>query len=323
MHKFRTTLGDCFDEVLKLEKDSFDAICTDPPYGIVEFSETEVAKLRSGKGGIWRLPPNWDGCERKPLPRFSILTDDQKKKIEIYFSQWATAIYGKIKPGGHVLIAGNPVLQMHVQQGMTSGGFENRATILRIYHGFRGGDRPKNAESEFPDVCVSPRGNYEPWMLFRKPISEKTVAQNLRKWGTGGLRMMSGGKPVPDVIPSFKTPQREKEIADHPSLKPQHLMRILLHSLLPLGSGHILDPFMGAGSTIAAAVAIGCSSIGIEKDQSYFNLAQKAIPQLAKLYPSFKGESLDCGYLNGRSTEYSEQMRLLEVSPIWGQSNSL
>lgn len=140
----------------------------------------------------------------------------------------------KIRPGGHLLIAGNSVLQMYVQNAMLNSGFEHRATILRLYHGFRGGDRPKNAEKEFPEVCVTPRGNYEPWMLFRKPISESTVAKNLRKWETGGLRMLEGGKPLPDVIPSFKTPAFEREIADHPSLKPQHLLRIFVRALLPL-----------------------------------------------------------------------------------------
>ncbi|GAB1384885.1 hypothetical protein MASR1M59_00330 [Melaminivora sp.] len=61
--------------------------------------------------------------------------------------------------------------------------------------GWRGGDRPKLAEAEFPDICVTPRGTYEPWMLFRKPISEKTVAQNLRVWGAGGLRRLTTEEP--------------------------------------------------------------------------------------------------------------------------------
>lgn len=313
MNNFRTILGDCFAEIPKLEDNSLDAICTDPPYGIVEFSDDEVAKLRSGKGGIWRLPPDWDGCKRKPLPRFSILTEAQKKDIETFFALWAATIAPKLKPGGHILIAGNPVLQTHVQQGLIKQGFENRATILRIYHGFRGGDRPKNAEKEFPDVCVSPRGNYEPWMLFRKPISESTVAENLRRWGTGGLRMMAGGKPLPDVIHSSKTPQNEKAIADHPSLKPQVLMRILVRSLLPLGRGCILDPFMGSGSTIAASEAVGYQSVGIEKDLSYYNLALSSIPRLSALHPSFNGDSLEAEKFQGAAYEEPNQLRMLEA----------
>ena len=192
MNKITLIQGDCLEEIERLDGNSVHAVCTDPPYGLVEFSSEEVAKLRAGQGGIWRLPPKWDGCERRPLPRFTVLSQEQKKGIEVFFSQWARVLIPKLRPGGHVLIAGNPMLQMYVQKAMVRAGFENRETILRLYHGFRGGDRPKNAEGEFSEVCVTPRGNYEPWMLFRKPISEKTVAENLPKWGTGGLRKKQG-----------------------------------------------------------------------------------------------------------------------------------
>lgn len=314
MSGIRLILGDCLEKMAGLEADSVHAVCTDPPYGLVEFSSEEVAKLRSGRGGVWRLPPKWDGCERRPLPRFSVLTAEQKEAIGTFFRQWASVLLPGVRPGGHVLIAGNSVLQMYVQAAMVKAGFENRATILRLYHGFRGGDRPKNAETEFPDICVTPRGNYEPWMLFRKPISEKTVADNLRKWGTGGLRMLQGGRPLPDVIASFKTPEIERRIADHPSLKPQHLLRILVRSLLPLGTGTVLDPFMGSGSTLAAASFLGYDGIGIEIDPEFYSLAEKAIPRLAALYPGMTGETLDCPEVNGTRREYQEQMVLLEPS---------
>ena len=135
---------------------------------------------------------------------------------------------------------------------------------MRLYRSFRGGDRPKLAEKEFPDVCVTPRGIYEPWMLFRKPIEERTVAMNLRKWGTGALRRINTDQPLPDTLQSRKTPKIEESISNHPTLKPQQLMRILARSLLPLGKGTVLDPFCGSGSTIAACKAIGYDSIGVE-----------------------------------------------------------
>src|SRR5208282_2575385 len=120
----------------------------------------------------------------------------------------------------------------------------------------------------------------------------KTVAENLRKWKTGGLRRLSADKPFPEVVPSGRTPKREEAISDHPCLKPQHFMRIIVRALLPLGEGTVLDPFMGSGSTIAAAETIGYESIGIELDGDYFKQAQAAIPRLAALYPAYKGESL-------------------------------
>lgn len=271
---------------------SVHAVCTDPPYGLVEFSAGEVAKLRRGKGGVWRIPPKLNGSVRDPLPRFTVLTNEQKQNLETFFLRWGQALLAPLVPGGHVLVASNPTLQMYVQQGLTRAGYELRATVARLYHGFRGGDRPKNAEKEFPSVCVTPRGNYEPWLLFRKPISEKTVAQNLRKWGTGGLRMLAGDRPLPDVIPSSRTPRREQEISDHPSLKPQHLLRVLVRSLLPLGEGMILDPFVGSGSTLAAATAVGYPSVGTEIDPVYFAGAVAAIPRLSALYPDFTGEDI-------------------------------
>ncbi len=179
---------------------------------------------------------------------------------------------------------------------MTEAGYEVRTAIMRLYFSFRGGDRPKLAEREFPEVCVTPKGAYEPWMLFRKPIEEKTVAQNLRKWKTGGLRRLSVDKPLPDSIPSGRTPDREEAISNHPCLKPQHFMRVIVRSMLPLGVGTVLDPFMGSGSTIAAAEAVGYDSVGVELDGEYFRLAERSIPQLAALYPDFIGAELQMNH---------------------------
>jgi site-specific DNA-methyltransferase (adenine-specific) len=66
-------------------------------------------------------------------------------------------------------------------------------------------------------------------------------------------------------------------------LKPQHFMRQITRASLPLGKGVILDPFMGSGSTIAAATAGGLKSIGLEINPEYFGLATMAIPELAEL----------------------------------------
>jgi site-specific DNA-methyltransferase (adenine-specific) len=119
-------------------------------------------------------------------------------------------------------------------------------------------------------------------LLYRKPV-EGRVQDNLRKWKTGGLRRISDEKPFGDVIPSHPTQKNEKDIAPHPSLKPQAFMRQVVRAALPLGEGVVLDPFAGAGSTLAAANAVGYESIGIELDPEYFALAQEAVPKLAAL----------------------------------------
>lgn len=48
----------------------------------------------------------------------------------------------------------------------------------------------------------------EDWWLFRKPISEKTVAANILKWGTGGLNIDASRIEVDgEVIPINKLPE--------------------------------------------------------------------------------------------------------------------
>jgi site-specific DNA-methyltransferase (adenine-specific) len=60
-------------------------------------------------------------------------------------------------------------------------------------------------------------------------------------------------------------------------------MRQIVRAALPLGEGTILDPFLGGGSTIAAALAVGYPSIGVELDPKYLELARTGIPKLAAL----------------------------------------
>ena len=54
---------------------------------------------------------------------------------------------------------------------------------------------------------------------------------------------------------------------------------------MPLGEGVVVDTFAGAGSTLAAAEAVGYTSIGIERDLHYFDMATDAIEPLANLTP--------------------------------------
>jgi site-specific DNA-methyltransferase (adenine-specific) len=85
------------------------------------------------------------------------------------------------------------------------------------------------------------------------------------------------------VIRSAPAGPRERRLAPHPSLKPQAFMRRIVRAALPLGEGIVLDPFMGAGSTIAACAAVGFRGIGVELDPAYFSIARSAIPALARL----------------------------------------
>ena len=280
--RYELHLGDCLAWMEARPENSIHAIVTDPPYGLREYTPVEKEMLRNGRGGVWRIPPSFDGSKRSPVPRFTVLNNGDLQALRQFFSEFARRAFRVLVPGGHLFIATNPLLSQIVYLPLLEAGFEKRGEIIRLVETLRGGDRPKNAHGEFPGVTVMPRSCWEPWGLFRKP-GEGRVQDNLRKWKAGGLRRVSEEQPFADVIRSSPTRPDERKISPHPSLKPQAFMRQIVRASLPLCEGVVLDPFMGGGSTIAAAVAVGYESIGIEIDPLFFRMAERGIPKLARL----------------------------------------
>lgn len=274
--------ADCFDWLQAREDESIHAVVTDPPYGLHEYTPEQQTKLRNGHGGVWRIPPSFDGSQRSPLPRFTVLNKKQLEDLRQFFYRWARVLHPKLVPGAHVIVASNPLLSYIVSDALAEAGLERRGEIVRLVMTMRGGDRPKDAHDEYREVSVMPRSMWEPWLVYRKPI-EGRVQDNLRKWKTGGFRRPSEDRPFGDAIKSSPTRSCERGIAPHPSLKPQAFMRQIVRGVLPLGEGVVVDPFAGAGSTLAAAEALGYESLGVEQDAEYYRMACLAIPRLAAL----------------------------------------
>lgn len=283
--KARLFHGDCFDWLESQGDGRFHAVVTDPPYGLQEYTPEQQEKLRNRKGGVWRIPPSYDGTMRSPLPRFTTLSKDQLEELRAFFTLWAGLLLPRLVPGAHVIVASNPLLSYLVSIALADAGLERRGEIIRLTMTMRGGDRPKAAHEEFGEVSVMPRSMWEPWLVYRKPL-EGRVQDNLRKWGTGGLRRPSKERPFGDVIPSAPTRKEERALAPHPSLKPQAFLRQVVRAVLPLGKGLVLDPFAGSGSTLAAAEAVGYESVGVERDEQYFEMARESIGKLARYAPN-------------------------------------
>jgi len=291
--------ADCLDWLRARRPNSIHGVVTDPPYGLVEYTQKENEKRLNGKGGIWRIPPSFDGHTRSPLPRFSVLTQRDLENLFDFFHDWAKALRRALVPGAHVLVASNPLVSNVLSAAIQTADYERRGEVIRLVQTLRGGDRPKNAHDEFADVSVMPKSQHEPWVLFRKPL-EGRVQDNLRVWKTGGLRRISKDRPFGDVIASHPTHTSERDLAPHPSLKPQAFLRQIVRAILPLGEGVLLDPFAGSGSTLAAAEALGYRSIGIELDPAYVEVARSGIPALKGLVVRDPGSTN--GRVNGHSS---------------------
>lgn len=119
------------------------AVVTDPPYGLIEYSELELTKRRNGRGGVWRIPPSFDGCKRSPLPRFTVLKDADRARLRQFFRRFAERLLPVLVPGAHVFIATNPLVSYLVYEPLIAAGFEKRGEIIRVIHTLRGWGSPQ------------------------------------------------------------------------------------------------------------------------------------------------------------------------------------
>jgi hypothetical protein len=97
-----------------------------------------------------------------------------------------------LKPGGHALVWAIPRTSHWTTTAIENAGFEVRDVITHLF----GSGFPKshNIEKATGDERFKGQGTAlkpaaEFWILCRKPLSEKTVAKNMCKHGTGGLNI--------------------------------------------------------------------------------------------------------------------------------------
>ena len=92
---------DSLEWLAQAESNSIHAVVTDPPYGLIEYTPRELEKLEAGRGGVWRIPPAFDGCQRAPLPRFTVLTERDRADMRKLFASLASHLMRVLVPGAH------------------------------------------------------------------------------------------------------------------------------------------------------------------------------------------------------------------------------
>ena len=85
------------------------------------------------------------------------------------------------------------------------------------------------------------------------------------------------------------TKQSEKKFGKHPNQKPLNLLEELL-TVLTNENDLVLDCFMGSGSTGVACKNLNRKFIGIELDETYFNIAEERIEKHTTQQKLFTGE---------------------------------
>lgn len=170
--------GDCLEVLKTLPDNSVDALVTDPPAGI------------SFMGKEW----------------------DHHKGGRLEWIKWMSSVMHEclrvMKPGAHGLVWALPRTSHWTATALEDAGFEIRDVITHLFgQGFpKSHNLEKACGAKGQGTALKPASEH--WILIRKPISEKTIAENVLKWGCGGLNIdgcrigteaMPSGGSIPDI----------------------------------------------------------------------------------------------------------------------------
>jgi site-specific DNA-methyltransferase (adenine-specific) len=204
----RLLLGDCLDKLKELDDNSIDSIVTDPPYGLSFM----------GKKWDYDVPSQeiWEECYRVLKPgghllsfagsrtyhRMAVRIEDAGFEIRdqimwIYGSGFPKSLNlgkslesklvngssrysgNKMETDGDVDIPGSQ-WQEAADRTMADGEGAWSGKSVKV-------ENPIAKEWEGWGTALKPA--HEPIVMARKPLSEKTVVDNVLEWGTGGINI--------------------------------------------------------------------------------------------------------------------------------------
>ena len=172
---------------------SIDSIVTDPPYGLGFMGKEWDTFDKSQFGNIPDECSDENVYNKKgfnTLPRYK--TDG----LYQFAYDWAAECLRVLKPGGHLLSFAGSRTYHKICMGIEDAGFEIRDQIMWVYgQGFPKSLNISKAldkvgiENELHHLGTSLKPAHEPIVLARKPLSEKSIAENVLKHGTGGINI--------------------------------------------------------------------------------------------------------------------------------------
>ena len=186
-------LGDCMEVLKTLPDNSVDSIVTDPPYGLSFMGKKwdyDVPSVDIWKECLRVLKPGGhllSFAGSRTYHRMAVRIEDAGFEIRDQI-MW---VYGSGFPKSHNIgkaidkiegnereVLPNPLVKKQTAQGKTNA-LNPRNAVETISIG--------NSEWEGWGTALKPA--HEPIVMARKPLSEKSIAENVLKHGTGGINI--------------------------------------------------------------------------------------------------------------------------------------
>lgn len=233
--------GDCLELMKEIPDNSVDMVLTDPPFG------TTACKWDS----VIDLELMWKELKRITKPSAAIVLFGCQPFTSVLISSNTgmfkyECIFEKSRPSNPALAKHRPlsyhenVLIFYKEKGI----YNPQMSLGNRNHGQGTGIRNKGSESNMPTATRSYMNN---------PDSNLKYPKSIVKFDRG-------------------------EIQVHPTQKPVALMEYLINTYTN-ESETVLDFTMGSGTTGVACKNLNRSFIGIELDETYFNIAKNRIEQ--------------------------------------------
>jgi len=247
--------ADCFTELPKFPHESLDLVVTSPPY----------AQQRAAQYG---------GISEKDYPAWTV--------------KWMQVVRPLLKPTGSVAIVIRPHIHQHVLSDYVL------MTRLAVRKEWDEAEELIWIKPDSPPLghIKRPRRAWESILWFAKDASKvfcdpkangnisKRVGMETSKgvgdWKAGVCKAKEGIARCRDYV-EVGTGQVDKSKENtHPAQYPEALVTWIIKLLCPK-DGHVLDLFMGSGTTLVACAKLGIDTTGIEISEKYCDIARKRL----------------------------------------------
>lgn len=247
--------GDCVELMQGVPEGSVDAIFADSPYNL-QLGEKTLYRPED-QTAARAVRDTWDAFE-------------SPEKYDEFTRAWLTQCKRVLKPDGSIWVIGSYHNIFRVGAILQDLGFWILNDIVWVktnpMPNFRG-TRFTNAHETL--IWATPRktGKY-------------TFNYETMKKLNGGKQMRSNWDI--DICLGHERIKDETGKSLHNTQKPMELLRRVILSSTKAGD-IILDPFMGSGTTAAAARELGRNFIGFERDEKYVAAARKRVEQITPI----------------------------------------
>jgi len=241
-------LGNALEVLKTIPDESVDLVFADPPYN-----------MSKKKGLGWKysnhitMQEKWDMFSKDEYFQFN--------------QQWIKESLRTLKHGGSLWISGS--FHNIYQVGFILQHF-NDVKINNSIVWFKPNAQPNITCRFFTEstehlIWASKNGNGKKWR-FNYDWTKKGITDSLNP----------KDKQTRNVWSIPLTPKKEKWAGEHPTQKPEELLRRVILSCTKKGDT-VLDPFLGSGTTSAIAKQYGRNSIGIELNKKYLPIIKKRL----------------------------------------------